>query len=151
MLNIILSEFLPSSIHSLCWMQDTKSGRNVRISRYVLMREHHWIVFSSQIFRLRSSPIHLFYFLICLSAFFSLKNPKNRFPTIDKGFRISEKILEALVWFISSLHIFYSFHRSFSVSKYKNTKKIASDFNLLTFLLVDSTSTCHCSNLKIKL
>ena len=32
-LNIILSEFLPSSIHSLCWMQDAKSGQNIRLSK----------------------------------------------------------------------------------------------------------------------
>ena len=30
-LNFILSEFLPSSIHSSCWMQDAESGRNIRL------------------------------------------------------------------------------------------------------------------------
>ena len=30
-LNNILSEFLPSSIHSSCWMQEDKSGRNIRL------------------------------------------------------------------------------------------------------------------------
>ena len=32
-LNFIVSEFLPSSIHTSCWMQDAKSGRNIRLSK----------------------------------------------------------------------------------------------------------------------
>ena len=32
-LNIILSEFLPSYVHSSCWMQDAKSGRNIQLSK----------------------------------------------------------------------------------------------------------------------
>ena len=32
-LNFILSEFLPSSIHSSCLMQDAKSGQNIRLSK----------------------------------------------------------------------------------------------------------------------
>ena len=32
-LNIILSEFLSSSVHSSCWMQDAKSGQNIRLSK----------------------------------------------------------------------------------------------------------------------
>ena len=32
-LNFIVSEFLPSSIHTSCWMQDTKSGRNIWLSK----------------------------------------------------------------------------------------------------------------------
>ena len=32
-LNIIISEFLPSSVRSLCWMQDAKSGKNIRLSK----------------------------------------------------------------------------------------------------------------------
>ena len=32
-LNIILSEFLPSSIHPLCWMQDAKFEQNIRLSK----------------------------------------------------------------------------------------------------------------------
>ena len=115
--------------------------------RYVLIREHHWIMFSSRIFRLGSSSIHFFYPYLFITIF-SFINPKNHFSTIDQGFPIFGKSLWALVRFISSPHTFSSFHRSFSVSKSKNTKKKASDFNLLTFLLVDSTSTCHSSNLK---
>ena len=118
--------------------------------RYVLIREHHWIVFLSQIFILGSSSIHFFYFSHLFINIFSFTNPKNHFSTIDQGFPISKKSLEALLRFISSPRIFSSFHQSFSVSKSKNTKIIASDFNLLTFLFVDSTSTCHCSNLKIR-
>ena len=32
-LNFIFSEFLPSSTHSSCWMQDAESGRNIRVSK----------------------------------------------------------------------------------------------------------------------
>ena len=32
-LNFILSEFLPSSVHSSCWMQDAESRRNIRLSK----------------------------------------------------------------------------------------------------------------------
>ena len=32
-LNIILSEFLPSYVHSLCWMQDARSGQNIQLSK----------------------------------------------------------------------------------------------------------------------
>ena len=32
-LNIILNEFLPFSVHSSCWMQDGKSGQNIRLSK----------------------------------------------------------------------------------------------------------------------
>ena len=32
-LNFIIGEFLPSSIHSSCWMQDAESGRNIRLSK----------------------------------------------------------------------------------------------------------------------
>ena len=129
----------------------TPSPGKIYSSRwYVLIREHHWIIFSSRIFRLGSSSIHFFYFPHLFINIFSFTNPKNHFPTIDQGFPISERSLEALVWFISSSCSFSSFHCSFLLSKSKNTKKISSDFNLLTFLFVDWTSTCHYSNLKIK-
>ena len=32
-LNIILNEFLPSSVHSSYWVQDAKSGQNIRLSK----------------------------------------------------------------------------------------------------------------------
>ena len=32
-LNFILSDFLPFSIHSSCWMQDAKSGQNIQLSK----------------------------------------------------------------------------------------------------------------------
>ena len=135
----------------LCVGCKTPSPSEIYSSRrYVLIREHHWIVFSSQIFRLGSSSIHFFKFSHLFIRIFSFTNPKNYSFTIDQGFPISKKSLEALVQFISSPHMFSSFHQSFSVSKSKNTKKISSNFNLLTFLSVDSTLTCHCSNLKIR-
>ena len=118
--------------------------------RYVLIREHHWIVFLLRILILGSSSIHFLYFSHLFINTFSFQNPKNHFFTIDQGFPISKRSLEAIVWFISSPRTFSSFHRSSPLSKSKNTKKISSDFNLLTFLPVDSTSTCHFSNLKIK-
>ena len=119
--------------------------------RYVLIREHHWIVFSSRIFRLGSFPIHFLYFPHLFIHISKFTNPKNNISTIDQGLSIFARSLEAIVRFTSSPHSFSSFHRPFPLSKYKNTKKIASDFNLLTFLPVDSTSNCHCSNLKISL
>ena len=117
--------------------------------RYVLIREHHWIVFSSQIFRLGSFSIYFFHFTHMFIHISTFTNPKNNISTIDQGFSIFARSLEALLRFILSPCSFSSFHHPFSLSKSKNTKKIVSDFNLLTFLLVDSTSTCHCSNLKI--
>ena len=33
LLNIILSEFLPSYVHSSCWMQDAKSMHNIWLSK----------------------------------------------------------------------------------------------------------------------
>ena len=116
--------------------------------RYVLIREHHWIVCSSQIFRLGSFSIHFFYFLHLFIHISTFINPKNDISTVDQRFSILARSLEALVRFISSPCSFSSFHHHF---RFLNIKipKIASDFNLLTFLPVDSTSTCHCSNLKI--
>ena len=35
-LNFIITEFLPSSVHSSCWMQDAKPGRNIRLSKACL-------------------------------------------------------------------------------------------------------------------
>ena len=91
--------------------------------RYVLIREHHWIVFSSRIFRLGSSSIHFFYFSHPFIHISTFKNPKNPFSTIDQGFPNSEKSIEALVWFILSPLTCSSFHRLFLLSESKNTKK----------------------------
>ena len=118
--------------------------------RYVLIREHHLFVFSSQLFRLGSFSIHFFSFSHLFINIFLFINPKNYITTLNQGIPISERSLEALVWFISSPRSFSSFHRSFSLSKSKKYQKIASHFNLLTFLPMDSTLTCHCSNLKIR-
>ena len=118
--------------------------------RYVLIREHHWIVFSSRIFRLGSSSIHFFYFYHVFINIVSFINPKIHFSTLDQGFPTFERRLEAIVRFISSPRTFSSFHQSFSLSKSKNTKKMSYDFNILTFLPVNLTLTCHCSNLKIR-
>ena len=30
---IILNDFLPSSVHSSCWMQDAESGQNIQLSK----------------------------------------------------------------------------------------------------------------------
>ena len=77
-------------------------------------------------------------------SIFSSTNPKNHFYTIDQGFPISEKSLEALVRFISSPRTFSSFHRSFSVSRSKNTQEIAYDFNILTFLSGVMNKVLYC-------
>ena len=144
MLNFILNEFLPFSLHSLCWMQDAKSGRNIRLSKLCFDEGASLdCVFITNL-GIEISSTYFIYFPPLFIHISTLKNPKNHFSTIDQGYPISEKSLEALVRFISSPLTFSSFHRSFPLSKSKNTKKkIASDFNLVTFLSVDSTSTCH--------
>ena len=118
--------------------------------RYVLIREYHLIMFSSQIFRLGSFLSISSIFLQMFINIFSFINPKNHFSTIDQGFSIFARSLEALVRFISSPCSFSLFHCSSPLSKYKKTPKIFLDFNLLTFLPMDSTSTHYCSNLKIR-
>ena len=35
-LNFIVNEILPSSIHSSCWMQDAKSAQNIHLSKVCL-------------------------------------------------------------------------------------------------------------------
>ena len=35
-LNTIFNEFLPSSLHSSCWMQDAKSRQNIRLLKVCL-------------------------------------------------------------------------------------------------------------------
>ena len=97
-LNIILSEFLPSSVHSSCWMQDAKSRRNIRLSK-----KHHSIVFSSQIFRLGSFSIYFFHFFICSFIFPYLQTLKTTFPPSIKGFQSSQGVWK---------HLFGSFHLS---------------------------------------
>ena len=79
---------------------------------------------------------------------FIFKNPKNYFSTIDQGFSIFERSVEAFDRFISFPNTSSSFHRSFPLFKSKNIKKISFDFNLLTFLPMDSTLTLHCSKFK---
>ena len=153
MLNIIIREYLPSYVHSSCWMQDAKSERTIRLLKVCFDYGASLVCIFITNLRLELSSIYFFYFFYFPHLFiniFSIINPKNHFSTIDQGFPICEKSLEALFWFISSPRTFFSFHRSFSVAKSKNTKKIASDFNLLTFFPMDSTSTCHCYNLKIR-
>ena len=122
-LNFILSEFLPSSIHSSCWMQDVRCGRNIRLSKVCFDQGASLdSIFITNLI-LELSSIHFIYFphlFIHISIF---KNPKNHFSTIDQRFPISEKSLEVLVWFISSPRTFSSFHRSFLVSKSTNIKK----------------------------
>ena len=141
-LNIILSDFVPSSIHSSCWMQDAKCRQNIQLSKvcFDIQISLDGIFITYLSIRIIFYLFLLFYhLLINISSFIK---PKNLFSTLDQGFPISEKRLEALVWFILSPCAFSSFHRSFPLSKSKNNKKICSDFNLLTFLFVDSTSTC---------
>ena len=122
-LNFILSEFLPSSIHSSCLMQDAKSGRNIRLSK--LCFDYGASLDCIFITNLKIRTIFYPFLLISSSVYqnFSLKNPKNHFSTVHQGFPISERSLEALVRFTSSPRIFSSIHRSFSVSKSKIPKK----------------------------
>ena len=72
--------------------------------------------------RLELSSICFFYFPHLFIHIFTFTNPKNDIPTIDQGFPIFERSLEAFHRFISSPHTFSSFHRSFPLSKSKNIK-----------------------------
>ena len=69
--------------------------------RYVLIKEHHWILFSSRIFRLGSYSIHFFHFPHMFINHFSFTNPKNKFPPSTKGFQSSQGVWK---------HLFGSFH-----------------------------------------
>ena len=117
--------------------------------RYALIREHHWIVFSSQIFRLGSSSIHFFYFSHLFINIFSFINPKNHFSTLDQGFESLKGVWNQL---FNSFHLQAHFLPFINHFRFLNPKipKKNSDFNLLTFLPVDSTSTFHCYNLTIR-
>ena len=117
---------------------------------YVLIREHHWIVFSSQIFILGSFSIHFFYFPYLFIHISIFTNPKNEISTIDQGFWIFARSLEALVRFISSPCSFSSFHRSFSVSKSKNTPKNSFWFQSFNLTLHGFDVDSYFSNLKIR-
>ena len=117
--------------------------------RYVLIREHHWIVFSSQICRVGSFSIHFFYFPHLFINIFSFKTLKITFPPSIKGFQSLQGVWKHFFSLISSARTFSSFHQSFLLSKSKNSRKISCDFNLLTFLSMDLTLTRHYSNLKI--
>ena len=133
-LNIILSEFLPSSVHPSCWMQDVESTQNIRLSKVCFDRKHHWIVISSRIFRLGSFSIYFFHFPHLFIHISTFTNPKNDISTIDQGFLIFARSLEALVWFISSSCSFSSLHCPFPLSKSKNTKN-----NLLILISLPSS------------
>ena len=124
-------------------------GEKYGSRRYVLIREHHWIIFSSRIFSLGSFSINFFYFLIYLSAFSHLQTLKIIFPPSIKGFQYLKRVWKHL---FGSFHLYAHFLPSINHFRFLNLKipkKLASDFNLLMFLPMDSTSTCHCSNLKI--
>ena len=110
--NIIFSEFLFFSFHSSRWMQYAKSKKNIQaldsmfllesIIRCVfIMNPHFRIIF-----------IHFFYFRNLFYQYFHICKPSNHFSTINQGFSIFERSLEAFYWSIS-----------FSLSKSKNTKK----------------------------
>ena len=118
----LLVSFIPLMFIVCVQCKTPSPGKMCGSRRYVLIREHHWIVFSKQIYWLGSYSIQFFYCSHLFISIFSFANPKNNFFTIVQGFPISEKSLEALVRFISSPLTFSSFHRSFSVSKSKNTK-----------------------------
>ena len=122
MLKFIVSEFLPSSIHSSCWMQDAKSGQNILLSKVC----SDWGASLDCMFitnlRLELSSIHFFFFSHMFIHISIFTNPKNDISTIDQGFPISERSLEALFQFISSPCSFSSFHRSFPLSISKNIK-----------------------------
>ena len=131
MLSTILSKFF-SLFHSILMLDARRQVRAKYTSsrRYVSIREHHRIcvfitnLYIITIFYLSFMFSHLF---IHISIF---SNPKDHFSTIELG-----RSWEVFDWFVSFMCTSSSFHLSFLFSKSKNTQKIFSDFNLLTFTL----------------
>ena len=81
-------------------------GKIYSFGRYVLIREHHWIVFSSRIFRLGSFFIHIFYSLIFSSTFPYLNTLKTTFLPSIKGFQSSKEVWKRLIGsFYSHIHL----------------------------------------------
>ena len=116
----------------------------------VCLDQRAWqAVFSSWIFRLWSFSIHIFYFHYLFINIFTFSNPEITFSISIKGFQSSQGVWKHL---FSSFHLCAHFLPFIVHLYFLNLKrqKIFLDFNLIAFLLVDSTSTCHCSNRKIR-
>ena len=126
----------------LCVGYKTPSpGKIYGSQRYVLIMEHHLIVFSSQIFRLGSLSIHFFYFPHLFIQFPYLQTLKITFPPSIKGFQSLKRVWKHL---FGSFHLqahFLPFIDHFRFLNIKKTPKMFLNFNILTFFSVDSTST----------
>ena len=86
----------------LCVRCKTPSlGKIYTSRRFVLIREHHWIVFSSQIFRLELSSSHFFQFCHLFINILSFKILKITFSPSIKGFQYLKRVWK---------HLFGSFH-----------------------------------------
>ena len=118
------------------------------LQKYILMREHHKSVFSSQIIILEPFPSYFLFFPSFINIF-TFSNPKIYFPPTIKGFQSSKGIWKHLI--DTSLFCIHLLHLIDHL-RFLNLKipKIFVDFNLITFFSVDSTSTRHCSSLKIE-
>ena len=115
------------------WVKCTSSQRYVLLESITRVCFHHESLYYDHflsIFSIFSSFFHILIF----------KNPKNHLFTIDQGFPIFKRILEAFDGSISFMCIASSFHQSFSL-----------DFNILNFISIDSTSTHKFSKFKSNL
>ena len=107
-LNIIINEFLPSSVHSSCWMQDAKSGQNIRLSKVCFDYDHLLSI--------------SYIFFTYLSIYSYLKTLKITFPPSIKGFQSLKGVWKPL---ISSFNLHSHFlpfidHFRFLIQKYQN-------------------------------
>ena len=72
------------------------------------------------------------------------------FPPLIKGFQSLQGVWKSLFGLFHLRAHFLPFTVHLHFLNIKKIPKIFLDFNLLTFLSMDLTSTCHCSNLKIR-
>ena len=90
-----------------------------------------------------------FPFSLYFYQYFLISNPKITFPPSMKGFQSLKGVWKNL---IGKCHFYAHLLLSIDHFRFLNLKMPQKflDFNLLTFLPIDSTSTCHFSNLQIR-
>ena len=131
MSNTILSKFF-SLFHSILMLDARRQVRAKYTSsqRYVSIREHHCIVFSSRIFILEPFSIYLLCFLIFSSTFLYFQILKTTFLSLSW-----EGVGKYLIGLFHSCVHLLPFIDHFCFLNLKIPKKISSYFNLLTFTL----------------
>ena len=146
--NIIFSEFLLFSIHSLCWIEDTKFGRNVRAHKSIFLLESITIVCFQREY-LNHFPSIFTILSIFLSKFLYFQILKSLFHHWSRVFNLRKEFRSIwLVHLIAHIHLLpFINHLHFLNLK---IPKIFLDFNILTFLHMDSTLTHHYSKFQNK-